>query len=59
MPSTKSGGGQLVVDTQSVYYSNFSTVQPIPLTIAAGSIELGDTVNLSGVSVQIDSTAGL
>jgi hypothetical protein len=56
---TKSGGGQLVVDTQSVSYSNFSTVVPIPLTIASGSIELGDTVNLSGFNVQINSTAEL
>ena len=56
---TKSGGGQLVVDTQSVFYSNSSTVQPIPLTIAGGSIALGDTVNLAGFNVQINSTAGL
>jgi Bacterial Ig-like domain (group 3) len=58
-PLTKSGGGQLAIDTQSVFYANSTTVQPIPLTIAGGSIALGDTVNLSGVNVQINSTAAL
>ena len=58
-PLTKSGGGQLAIDTESVYYANSTTVQPIPLTIADGSITLGDTVNLSGVNVQINSSASL
>ena len=59
-PVTKVGGGQLVVDTQSVFFSNTSTVQPIPVTLdRGGSIVLGASVNLGGVSFQINSTAGL
>jgi hypothetical protein len=55
----KTGGGQVVVDTQSVSYPNSTTVQPIPLTIGAGSIALGVGVNLGGISAQINSTAAL
>ncbi len=58
-PITKAGGGQLVVDTQSVFFSNTSTVQPIPVTLIGGSIVLGVSVNLGGLSFQINSTAGL
>jgi hypothetical protein len=58
-PVTKSGGGQLVVDTQSVFFANSSTVQPIPVTITGGSIVLGASVNLGGLSFQINSTGGL
>jgi hypothetical protein len=58
-PLTKVGGGQLVVDTQSVFFANTSTVQAIPVTIIGGSIVLGASVNLGGLSFQIDSTAGL
>jgi Bacterial Ig-like domain (group 3) len=58
-PVTKSGGGQLVVDTQSVFFANSSTVQPIPVTVLGGSIVLGASVNLGGLSFQINSTGGL
>ena len=58
-PLTKSGGGQLAIDTQSVFYSNVATVFPIPITIGGGSIALGTNVNLSGVSLQINATAAL
>jgi hypothetical protein len=56
---TKSGAGQLVVDTQSVLYSNSTALLPIPVTIAGGSITLGASVNLGGLTFQINSTAGL
>ena len=58
-PLTKSGGGQLVVDTQSVFFANTTTVQAIPVTIVGGSIVLGASVNLGGLSFQINSTAAL
>ena len=58
-PLTKAGGGQLVVDTQSVFFANSSTVQPIPVAVIGGSIVLGANVNLGGLSFQINSTAAL
>jgi hypothetical protein len=56
---TKTGGGNLAIDTQSVSYSNVTTVLPIPVAINGGSITLGTNVNLAGVSFQINSQAGL
>ena len=56
---TKSGGGNLAIDTQSVLYSNVTTVLPIPVAINGGSITLGTSVNLTGVSFQINSQSGL
>jgi hypothetical protein len=55
----KWGGGQLVVDTQSVRYSNAAVLQPIPVSIGAGSITLGASLNLGGLSFQINTGAGL
>ena len=56
---TKTGGGNLTIDTQSVSYSNVTTVLPIPAAITDGSITLGTSVNLSGASFQISSQSGL
>ncbi len=47
---TKTGGGNLTIDTQSVSYSNVTTVLPIPAAITDGSITLGTSVNLSGTA---------
>jgi Bacterial Ig-like domain (group 3) len=56
---TKTGAGNLAIDTESVSYSNATTVQPIPVEINGGSITLGTSVNLAGVSFQINSQSGL
>ena len=56
---TKTGGGNLAIDAQSVLYSNVTTVLPIPVAINGGSITLGTSVNLTGVSFQINSQSGL
>ena len=56
---TKTGGGDLAIDTRNVSYSNVTTVQPIPVVINGGSITLGTSVNLTGVSFQTNSQSGL
>jgi len=56
---TKSGGGRLVIDTQSVFYSNVATLQPIAVTLGGGSITLGTNVNLAGLNFQINSAGAL
>ena len=56
---TKAGGGQLVIDTGTIFYPTTPTVLPVPVTIAGGSITLGVSVSLSAVNVQINSTASL
>jgi hypothetical protein len=55
----KTGGGNLAIDTKSVSYSNQTTVLPIPVAINGGSVTLGTSVNLAGVSFQISSQSGL
>lgn len=56
---TKVGGGQLVIDTSSVFYPTTPTVLPVPVTIGGGSITLGVSVSLTAVNIQIGSTASL
>ncbi len=57
---TKSGGGALVVNTQSVFYPTTAlNNNPVPVTISGGSITLGQNVNLSAINVQINSSASL
>jgi len=58
-PITKTGGGQLVVDTQSVQYPNSAIVQPIPIAIQGGTIALDQSSNLQGISFMISSVANL
>ena len=58
-PITKTGGGQLVIDTQSVKYPNSAIVQPISVAIQGGTIDLGASSNLQGISFVISSIASL
>jgi len=54
---TKTGGGQLVIDTQSVFFPTTPTLLPVPVSIAGGSITLGTSVNLNLINFQIGSTS--
>jgi len=56
---TKTGGGQLVIDTQSIQYPNSAIVQPIPIAIQGGTIALGASTNLPGISFVISPAANL
>jgi hypothetical protein len=57
---TKTGGGQVEVDTQTVTYPTTAlNLTPVPVTIGGGSVTLGENVTLSAINVQINSTASL
>ena len=57
---SKTGGGQVVVDTQTVTYPTTAlNLTPVPVTIGAGSVTLGENVTLSAINFQINSTASL
>jgi hypothetical protein len=58
-PITKTGGGQFVVDTQNIQYPSSAIVQPIPIAIQGGTIDLGGSTNLSGISFVISPAANL
>jgi hypothetical protein len=59
-PLTKTGGGQVVIDTQTVTYPTTAlNLTPVPVTIGSGSITLGESVALGAINVQINSTASL
>jgi hypothetical protein len=59
-PTTKTGGGALVVNTQSVFYPTTAlNNNPVPVTIGAGSITFGENVSLSAINVQINPSASL
>jgi hypothetical protein len=58
-PITKTGGGQLVVDTQSIQYPNSAIVQPIPIAIQGGTLALNAPSNLEGISFVISAVANL
>jgi hypothetical protein len=58
-PISKTGGGQLVIDTQSIQYPNSAIVQPIPIAIQGGTIALDASSNLQGISFVIGSRANL
>jgi hypothetical protein len=56
---TKTGGGQLVVDTQTIFYPTTPTLLPVPVSIAGGSITLGASVQLNAVNFQVGSASSL
>jgi len=58
-PIFKTGGGQFVIDTQNIQYPSPAIVQPIPIVIQGGTIDLGGSTNLSGISFVIDPAANL
>lgn len=55
---SKTGAGQLVIDTPAINYPTGPNFQPIPITIASGTLTLGASVNMPGVNLAIatDST---
>jgi Bacterial Ig-like domain (group 3) len=56
---SKTGGGQLLVDTSSVSFPTTPTLLPVPVSIAAGSITLGASVQLSAVNFDVAPNANL
>ena len=56
---TKIGGGQLVFDTSSISFPTTPTNLPVPVSIAAGSITLGATVQATALNFDIASSASL
>jgi hypothetical protein len=56
---TKVGAGQLVIDTQSIFFPTTPTRIPVPVTIAGGSITLGATVTLNAINFQVGPTSSL
>ena len=43
---SKTGGGQLVIDTSSISFPTTPTLLPVPVSIAGGSITLGASVHV-------------
>ncbi len=56
---TKTGGGQLLVDTSSVSFPTTPTNLPVPVSIAGGSITLGASVQATALNFDISSNANL
>jgi len=55
----KTGGGELLINTQSVFFPTTPLVMPVAISIAGGSITLGANVNLNAINFQIGSTGSL
>ncbi len=55
----KSGGGGLVINTQSITFPTTPTLLPVPVSIAGGSITLGASVNLNAINFQVASASSL
>ncbi len=58
-PIAKTGGGQFVIDTQNIQYPSSAIVQPVPIAIQGGTIDLGASTNLPGISFVISPPANL
>ena len=58
-PMSKTGGGQLLVDTSSITFPTTATQLPVPDSIAGGSITLGASVKLNAVNFDVAPTASL
>ena len=56
---TKTGGGQLLVDTSSVSFPTTPTNLPVPVSIAGGSITLGASVQATALNFDISPNASL
>jgi hypothetical protein len=56
---SKTGGGQLLVDTSSVSFPTTPTLLPVPVSIVGGSITLGASVQLSAVNFDVEPNANL
>ena len=56
---TKTGGGQLLVDTSSISFPTTPLQLPVPVSIAGGSMTLGDNVQLNAVNFDVAPSASL
>ncbi len=56
---TKTGGGQLLVDTSSISFPTTALRLPVPVSVAGGSMTLGETVTLNAVNFDVSPNAGL
>jgi hypothetical protein len=56
---TKTGGGQLLVDTSSISFPTTPTNLPVPVSIAGGSITLGASVQATAINFDISPNASL
>jgi hypothetical protein len=56
---SKTGGGQLVVDTSSISFPTTPLQNPVPVSIAGGSMTLGASVRLNAVNFDVAANAGL
>ncbi len=50
---SKTGAGQLVIDTPTINYPTGANFQPIPISITGGTLTLGASVSAPGVSLSI------
>ncbi len=58
-PMSKTGGGQLLIDTSSISFPTSPLISPVPVSIAGGSITLGASVKLNAVNFNVAPTASL
>jgi hypothetical protein len=58
-PISKTGGGQLLIDTSSISFPTTPLLSPVPVSIAGGSITLGASVTLNAVNFDVAPTASL
>jgi Bacterial Ig-like domain (group 3) len=58
-PMTKTGGGQLLVDTSSISFPTTALQLPVPVSVAGGSMTLGANVALNAVNFNVSSNASL
>ena len=56
---TKTGGGGLLVDTSAISYPTTALQLPVPVSIAGGSMTLGENVQLSSVNFDVAPSASL
>ena len=56
---SKTGGGQLLVDTSSISFPTTPTNLPVPVSIAGGSITLGESVQATALNFDISPAASL
>ena len=58
-PMTKTGGGQLVVDTSSISFPTTALQLPVPVSIVGGSMTLGANVTVNAVNFNVSPNASL
>ncbi len=58
-PMTKTGGGALLVDTSSISFPTTALRLPVPVSVAGGSMTLGENVTLNAVNFDVSPNASL